>query len=177
MDARQHLTNDIRCGVCGLESESLDHLFRQCLTAHATRLCLINPAQRPRFVPMDFYNWLVENLASDLFAAEANYKWQHEWNMGCRRVQAELDSAIAVRLLQRKENAGMHLCLLLHIFQLIDRDWIVEISHLVQTANQVADGMAKLGRSAATGCRVFEAPPADVIALLQDKMNHAGHVI
>ncbi|KAK9005663.1 hypothetical protein V6N11_043088 [Hibiscus sabdariffa] len=153
MDARQHLTNDIRCGVCGLESESLDHLFRQCLTAHATRLCLINPAQRPRFVPMDFYNWLVENLASDLFAAEANYKWQ------------------------RKENAGMHLCLLLHIFQLIDRDWIVEISHLVQTANQVADGMAKLGRSAATGCRVFEAPPADVIALLQDKMNHAGHVI
>ncbi|KAL4335120.1 hypothetical protein GQ457_07G012830 [Hibiscus cannabinus] len=49
----RHFSNDMRCGVCGLDVESIDHLFQKCPPAVSLWTSLVRPGDLSAFLSMD----------------------------------------------------------------------------------------------------------------------------
>ena len=52
------------------------------------------------------------------------------------------------------------------IHELLNRDWSIQLSHVLLTGNMVADYLAKLGAKAGQGLFVWHSPPVDLLGVL-----------
>ncbi|KAL4334394.1 hypothetical protein GQ457_07G013410 [Hibiscus cannabinus] len=74
---RRHFSNDMRCGVCGLDVESIDHLFRKCPPAISLWSSLVRPGDLSAFLSMEFLDWLRFNLTQ---SSNFHQRFQH-WDL------------------------------------------------------------------------------------------------
>jgi ribonuclease HI len=95
------------------------------------------------------------------------------WNNGCRFLEIEMDSLVAVQLVNSSINPLHPLFrLVANCQELLERDWCVVLSHVYRELNSVADMMARLSHIVDYGCRLFSSPPQEVIKLLE--ADHLG---
>lgn len=95
------------------------------------------------------------------------------WNNGCRFLEIEMDSLVAVQLVKSSINPLHPLfSLVANCQELLERDWYVVLSHVYRELNWVADMMARLSHNVDYGCRLFSSPPHEVIKLLE--ADHLG---
>ncbi|CAI0374831.1 unnamed protein product [Linum tenue] len=73
---------------------------------------------------------------------------QRAWDEGYRKVQLQLDSQVAVKLLQDtgyRDHAQAGVLSRAH--ELISREWEVDIKHIYREGNKCADFLANLGHT------------------------------
>uniref|UniRef100_A0A151UDV3 Ribonuclease H protein At1g65750 family n=1 Tax=Cajanus cajan TaxID=3821 RepID=A0A151UDV3_CAJCA len=88
--------------------------------------------------------------------------------LGLSRVYCQIDSLVAVKWIQGGVSHMHHYSnLVQEIHKLLDKDWIVSISHVLRECNKCADYFAKLGLRCPDKLTNFMEPPLDVIPLLQ----------
>lgn len=82
------------------------------------------------------------------------------WDLGYKRVCCEIDALEVVKLLQNRSNIMLHAQVdhLMLIVELLDRDWQVDINHILREANSCADHLAKLASINALGYKVWADP-------------------
>ncbi|KAL5777377.1 hypothetical protein ACOSP7_010303 [Xanthoceras sorbifolium] len=51
---------------------------------------------------------------------------------------------------------------------LLNKSWIVSLSHIYREANRVADGLAALGHTGNLGAVILKNPPPCILSLLTD---------
>ncbi|KAK8503952.1 hypothetical protein V6N12_019120 [Hibiscus sabdariffa] len=73
------------------------------------------------------------------------------WELGFRKVEIELDSLAAIRIIKGDATSRAHSHLFHHIHHLRQRDWEVGFQHVYREANLVADSMTKLDTSGHAG--------------------------
>ncbi|CAN1796452.1 Putative ribonuclease H protein At1g65750 [Linum perenne] len=62
------------------------------------------------------------------------------WNMGARKVHLQVNSqAVVCAINTRQQYDYRHSQTILHIHQLLTRNWMVEVSHVYRERNRVAD--------------------------------------
>ncbi|CAN1122157.1 Putative ribonuclease H protein At1g65750 [Linum perenne] len=75
------------------------------------------------------------------------------WDVGCRKVNIQLDSKAALEAIEGEPNSPSRHGLTLHrIRELRNRDWDVYFTHTFREGNRVADLLAHHGHSLAFGC-------------------------
>ncbi|KAK9017640.1 hypothetical protein V6N11_080116 [Hibiscus sabdariffa] len=72
---RHHLTSDVRCGIYGRDTKSLDHLFRFYLMASLVWRCVVWRDRWVEFCTMPFKDWLGFNLAKSNLADSNREEW------------------------------------------------------------------------------------------------------
>ncbi|KAJ1417617.1 Ribonuclease H domain [Sesbania bispinosa] len=95
------------------------------------------------------------------------------WNIGYRRILCESDSLEVVHLLscQILPTSAPHQNTLREINDLLNRNWDVNIKHIMREANLVADNLAKTGSAEDSLSTIFwSSPPAHILSLLQEDM-------
>ncbi|CAN0898742.1 Putative ribonuclease H protein At1g65750 [Linum grandiflorum] len=76
------------------------------------------------------------------------------WQLGHRRVALQMDSKAALSILQaREEPSHQHASLVLQFRSLLQRDWIVTLSHVFREGNFLADCLARRGLFVPFGVR------------------------
>ncbi|CAN1175315.1 Putative ribonuclease H protein At1g65750 [Linum perenne] len=77
---------------------------------------------------------------------------QMAWDRGHRRVVAQLDSAVAVALLEADgEITHQHAAEIYQFRELLKRDWCIQVRHIYREANKAADFLAGRGHSLGLG--------------------------
>ncbi|XP_039030708.1 uncharacterized protein LOC120165209 [Hibiscus syriacus] len=84
----------------------------------------------------------------------------------------EINNCEVCSTLQQARNSDMASPLLPIIVELLERDWTVQITHVVREKNVAADYMARIGRSMAPGLRTYNTPPAEVLDVIQVEADH-----
>ncbi|CAI0392378.1 unnamed protein product [Linum tenue] len=73
---------------------------------------------------------------------------QVAWDEGYRRVQLQLDSQVAVKLLQEKDNRDhAQVGVMSRAQELLSKQWEVEVHHIYREGNKCADFLANLGHT------------------------------
>ncbi|CAN1784065.1 Putative ribonuclease H protein At1g65750 [Linum perenne] len=81
---------------------------------------------------------------------------QLAWERGHRRVTAQLDSAVAVDLLQASGEITHHHAAEVYQFrELLNRDWCIQVRHTYREANKAADFLAGRGHSLGLGSHII----------------------
>ncbi|KAK8598482.1 hypothetical protein V6N13_094451 [Hibiscus sabdariffa] len=89
------------------------------------------------------------------------------WALGLRRVVVEVDSLTVLRLMLHRNGTEVPMTIVLHIFELLNRDWLIKFVHVYREANAVADRLAKSVPLGSLEFRVFVDPPSFITSLLQ----------
>ncbi|KAJ1376166.1 Ribonuclease H domain [Sesbania bispinosa] len=95
------------------------------------------------------------------------------WNIGYRRILCESDSLEVVHLLscQILPTSAPHQNTLRETNDLLNRNWDVNIKHIMREANLVADNLAKTGSAEDSLSTIFwSSPPAHILSLLHEVM-------
>ncbi|CAN1801861.1 Putative ribonuclease H protein At1g65750 [Linum perenne] len=95
---------------------------------------------------------------------------EYAWEMGARKVNVQLDSLAALSSIQADPDLdGRHSQTLKRIWDLRQRNWVVNFTHTYREGNQVADLLAHLGHSLALGSHSIVDGNSDIRrALLSD---------
>ncbi|CAN1312660.1 Putative ribonuclease H protein At1g65750, partial [Linum perenne] len=81
---------------------------------------------------------------------------QLAWERGHRRVVAQLDSAVAVALLEAGGDITHHHAAEVYQFrELLKRDWCVQVRHIYREANKAANSLAGRGHSLGLGTHII----------------------
>ncbi|CAN1779457.1 Putative ribonuclease H protein At1g65750 [Linum perenne] len=81
---------------------------------------------------------------------------QMAWDRGHRRVVAQLDSAVAVALLEADgEITHQHAAEIYQFRELQKRDWCIQVRHIYREANKAADSLAGRGHSLGLGNHII----------------------
>ncbi|KAJ8763770.1 hypothetical protein K2173_003552 [Erythroxylum novogranatense] len=96
------------------------------------------------------------------------------WDSGCRRLMVEMDSLSCVQLIR---GSLVNLCLaglLSKIRAMLQREWVVQVTHVYREANRLADLLANIAVLSSTRRRTWWSPPAAVLSILiQDRQEVA----
>ncbi|KAF7801750.1 ribonuclease H [Senna tora] len=100
------------------------------------------------------------------------------WRHGFRRVVVEMDSLITYGLVQNQV-PSTHPCffLIVHIRQMVERDWEVQFKHTYREGNDAADAMASYAHSVGYDLSFLELTPVQVTKVLDDDSRGAKLVI
>ena len=94
------------------------------------------------------------------------------WSTGFRKVVVESDSQAAVTLLTSDISKYHPLYNIVRACKsFMEKDWSCSMHHIYRERNRVADYLANLGHSLMLGISVFEDPPPQVSAILEDDYN------
>ncbi|XP_039060647.1 uncharacterized protein LOC120204658 [Hibiscus syriacus] len=93
----------------------------------------------------------------------------HAWNHGERQVMVEADSLKVIRMLQGKTKRGSFLSLLDRVVELLNRKWIVTLSHINWEANKEVDKLARIAAGRGDTQLIFYSPPPEVFSLIQEE--------
>ncbi|XP_057425693.1 uncharacterized protein LOC130719064 [Lotus japonicus] len=89
------------------------------------------------------------------------------WNLGHRRVQCTSDSLLAVNLILRPPSHFHVEAVLVHsILDLLRRDWVVQVAHVLREGNACADFLAKAGAAQERDFLLLQDPPPGMEYLL-----------
>ncbi|KAK8476512.1 hypothetical protein V6N11_074061 [Hibiscus sabdariffa] len=88
------------------------------------------------------------------------------WDVGFRRVDVDSDNMEAVCIINRMSPTFGRSALVQSIWSLIQRDWLVKVSHVPREENVAADKLATLGRGYGKDGRVFVVPPGVVASIV-----------
>ncbi|KAJ8746843.1 hypothetical protein K2173_003849 [Erythroxylum novogranatense] len=96
------------------------------------------------------------------------------WDSGCRRLIVEMDSLSCVQLI-RGSLVNLRLAgLLSKIRAMLQREWVVQVTHVYREANRLADLLANIAVLSSTRRRTWWFPPAAVLSILiQDRQEVA----
>ncbi|KAE8696076.1 hypothetical protein F3Y22_tig00110676pilonHSYRG00016 [Hibiscus syriacus] len=92
----------------------------------------------------------------------------HAWRLGKRQAILETDSADAYRLLIRNSPKVASPTIIMHILELLERQWKVEIKHIRRDANKIADSLATMAQKKEFAGLIFETPPEAILSILQE---------
>ncbi|CAA7028167.1 unnamed protein product [Microthlaspi erraticum] len=91
------------------------------------------------------------------------------WEKHIPRLEVEIDSELVVGFLKTGINDSHPLSFLVRLCHgLIEKDWLVRISHVYREANCLADGLANYAFSLPMGFSSFDSVPSDLNGVLQD---------
>ncbi|CAL1392737.1 unnamed protein product [Linum trigynum] len=77
---------------------------------------------------------------------------QLAWDLGYKRVELQLDSTTAVRLLSETASTdNQHAILVLSFHELRKQDWELRVTHVYREANFLAEHLEHLGHSLSPG--------------------------
>lgn len=82
------------------------------------------------------------------------------WECGVRKLIIEGDSLVAITLINGSyDKSHPYASLVLHIRDLMLKEWEVQCLHIQREANQVVDCLTNMAHSLELGIHVHEAPP------------------
>ncbi|CAN1143084.1 Putative ribonuclease H protein At1g65750 [Linum perenne] len=85
------------------------------------------------------------------------------WERGVRHLAIQTDSRCAVQILSNQNNVDHQHAGLVKLFtKLLERDWIVSLSHVYRESNFLADSLAALGHASPFGTHFIEASDPSV---------------
>jgi ribonuclease HI len=88
---------------------------------------------------------------------------RYAYRLGFRMVELHIDSEAVVRVLTKRSSlSSVGSSLLKQIWHMLERDWVVEISHTYREANKCADVLANLGCSMVYDVVFFDLCPLHV---------------
>ncbi|KAK0603530.1 hypothetical protein LWI29_005964 [Acer saccharum] len=91
------------------------------------------------------------------------------WKAGFRKVEVESDSMYAVRLLSNDTPLNHPLFNIISDCKtILQREWTCTLRHTFKECNRTADSLAKLGHLLHLGMSVFEDPPAQISAVMEE---------
>ena len=89
------------------------------------------------------------------------------WDLGCHQVELDTDSLCAFHMIKNKSNGINGYNTIIQAIQyLLDRHWIVKVSHVVREANFTADWLADYAINFEFGCHRLTSPPMGIISWL-----------
>ncbi|CAN1823008.1 Putative ribonuclease H protein At1g65750 [Linum perenne] len=90
------------------------------------------------------------------------------WSLGCRFVELQLDSRVAIALIQQAgEPNHQHALEVLACQELCSRSWEVRIQHTYREGNKVADFLANQGYDFPFGVYMFPLSDCNLVHLLR----------
>ncbi|KAK0595722.1 hypothetical protein LWI29_009351 [Acer saccharum] len=94
------------------------------------------------------------------------------WNAGFRKVLVESDSLHVVQLMHTASKQN-HPCfsIIQSCKNLLLADWDCSITHVFREGNRLADGLAFMGQSMATGIVFFDNPPCEIVSIFEADFN------
>lgn len=89
------------------------------------------------------------------------------WDLGFR-MECETDSLEAVSIIQNNNwtQFHVHAAIIMHILELLDRTWVVKLTHIYRNANSCADYLAKLGVKQVVDVKRWGDAPREMGSLL-----------
>lgn len=89
------------------------------------------------------------------------------WGMGLTRVELESDSKVLVDAVTGVTECSMENGIIGHIQDLLNREWEIEVRHILREANQCADHLAKLGKRQLDTRTDWREPPGEILEMLE----------
>ncbi|CAL1395497.1 unnamed protein product [Linum trigynum] len=94
------------------------------------------------------------------------------WKQGCRVIQVESDSKLALELVnKRTDPVHPYATLLAAIRRFLAQDWVVRLSHTYREGNRVADWLSKHSLVYPYGMYELSNPPNELTRLLNDDVR------
>ncbi|KAL4377614.1 hypothetical protein GQ457_02G023990 [Hibiscus cannabinus] len=94
---------------------------------------------------------------------------RHAWEAGFRNIEFESDNKEVVHICNGTSSTFKDSILVVHIVELLQRDWRIHVKHVSRSCNTVADLLAKLGQQGSMqGCR-FATPPAAIASVVAEE--------
>ncbi|KAK8475937.1 hypothetical protein V6N11_019920 [Hibiscus sabdariffa] len=89
------------------------------------------------------------------------------WSLGLTHLIVEVDNSDAINLIRQYKMGEATLALVPHIVSLINRNWSIELSHVLREGNILADCMAKFSHWDDLLCHRFLSPPDLLVSMLE----------
>ncbi|KAJ1383120.1 Ribonuclease H domain [Sesbania bispinosa] len=90
------------------------------------------------------------------------------WEKGWRKIVLESDAQEVVHVLQGITSLGCHnhFELIKEVFNLLQREWVVQLQHIYRDANKLADCLARKGSHSLAQVQWWDDPSPDVATFL-----------
>ncbi|GMI86404.1 hypothetical protein like AT5G61090 [Hibiscus trionum] len=96
----------------------------------------------------------------------------HCFRLGWRKVVVETDNVTVADIFNRRSNALYESALVADIMEMLGRNWEVEIQHINQKTNIVANRLAALLRGSEMSDHLFRTPPKFILDCFNFDKDH-----
>ncbi|KAL4341873.1 hypothetical protein GQ457_08G009200 [Hibiscus cannabinus] len=96
------------------------------------------------------------------------------WSLGLLHLIVEVDSSDAINLIRQYKVGEATLALVPHIVSLINRNWSIQLSHVLREGNVLADCMAKFSHWNDLICHRFLLPPESLVSMVEQDYHDSS---
>ncbi|KAK9041088.1 hypothetical protein V6N11_016210 [Hibiscus sabdariffa] len=96
------------------------------------------------------------------------------WSLGLSHLIVEVDSSDAINLIRQYKVGEATLALVPHIVSLINRNWAIQLSHVLRKGNVLADCMAKISHWNDLICHRFLLSPESLVSMVEQDSHDSS---